>query len=279
MKKGIYFWMLILVVVLAACGGKESSSSQSEPSPTVWITPTMVDSQEVTRSTLDILGVWERSEGVGLDTLFGASFLTEEIEITPHYIVVAGSSPIALPYVWEGDRIVVESLAALAGTFRVMIKVEREGNILRFESPLLPEYYTVLVPKGTKEATEGTPTPTPAEAGWGGYPVPTPYVACPGQMETYLWVGGYAYVADTVPNRVRSGPGKSYEVVGRAAPGEMMEILDGPECADGWTWYKVRLGIQNVTGWTAEGDGKSQYWLRPCPIGTECGIPPYYEQP
>lgn len=104
-------------------------------------------------------------------------------------------------------------------------------------------------------------------------PVPTPYVACEGQAKTNLYVGGSAYVADNVPNRVREGAGKSFKVVGYAQPQEVMEILDGPKCADGWTWYKVRVFSSGLIGWTAEGDGKSQYWLRPCPPGTECGQP------
>ena len=41
-----------------------------------------------------------------------------------------------------------------------------------------------------------------------------------------------------------------------------MEILDGPQCVDNWTWWKVREPSTGLTGWTVEGDG-SQYWLVP----------------
>lgn len=59
--------------------------------------------------------------------------------------------------------------------------------------------------------------------------------ACRGLLPTRLKVNGFAYVSTDppVPNRVRSGPGKNYQVIGQIQPGKGMEIIDGPHCADG----------------------------------------------
>lgn len=120
-----------------------------------------------------------------------------------------------------------------------------------------------------------TPTPdltaTQDAIGW-LLSTPTPYVACPGTYPTRLWVGGYAMVATEppLPNNVRAGASTEYGVIGKIQPGYPMEILDGPECANNWTWWKVRSLVDDLTGWTAEGDANG-YWLIPCPPEGECG--------
>ena len=101
---------------------------------------------------------------------------------------------------------------------------------------------------------------------------PTPSLSCPGALPTRLKAGGYAYVSLDPPlaNRVRNGPGKNYSVVGSVQPGKIMEITDGPECADNWIWWKIRELETNLVGWTAEGDNQG-YWLVPCASEIECG--------
>lgn len=104
---------------------------------------------------------------------------------------------------------------------------------------------------------------------------PTPFVACPGALPSRLWAGGYAYVLPEPPiaNIVRNGAGTSNREIGYIDPGMAMDVLEGPTCADGLVWWKVRSWAgDNLTGWTAEQDGK-YYWLAPCPLGTECGMP------
>ncbi len=125
-----------------------------------------------------------------------------------------------------------------------------------------------------------TPTPdsTPTTVivqSTGGQPfaTPTPYQACPGTSPpTRLWVGGYAAVSmePPLPNNVREGPGTNNHLIGKIQAGYPMEILDGPECANNWTWWKVRSLVDGLTGWTAEGDANG-YWLVPCPPESECG--------
>ena len=45
-------------------------------------------------------------------------------------------------------------------------------------------------------------------------------------------------------------------------PGERVEILRGPECEDGLTWWEIRSLSSSLKGWTPEGD-ESTYWLIP----------------
>lgn len=61
-------------------------------------------------------------------------------------------------------------------------------------------------------------------------------------------------------NRVRTDPTLNGIEVGRIDPGERFTILDGPLCADGFTWYEV--DYFTMVGWTAEGDSEN-YWLEP----------------
>ncbi|OQX64564.1 MAG: hypothetical protein B5M51_03375 [Anaerolinea sp. 4484_236] len=113
-----------------------------------------------------------------------------------------------------------------------------------------------------------TPTPPPFELGR----TPTPYVACDGVAPTHLYIGGFGYVSNDPPlaNNVRSGAGKNFDVIGKVEPGGLMEILEGPECADGWVWWRIRVKSTDLIGWTAEGSGNT-YWVLPCPIDSECG--------
>jgi hypothetical protein len=116
---------------------------------------------------------------------------------------------------------------------------------------------------------ELTLTPPPKDV-----PPPTktpPAFECPGARPPRLLVGGFAYVSPTPPlaNRVRSGPGRDFDVIGSLQPGEAMHVLDGPACANGWLWWKVEALDQDLTGWTAEGDSDN-YWLVPCASENEC---------
>ena len=128
------------------------------------------------------------------------------------------------------------------------------------------------LPTRTAVPTTVEPTATEEEAVW-VLTIPTPYEACKGTYLTRIWVGGFAYVSvkPPFPNNVRSGAGKSYPVIGKIKAGYPMEILEGPECANNWTWWKVRSLVDNLTGWTAEGDVDG-YWLVPCPPEGECGV-------
>lgn len=89
-----------------------------------------------------------------------------------------------------------------------------------------------------------------------------PGTTCAGKY-TQLVPGVWAQVAPGEPNRVRSGPGKSAEVIGQLYPGTASLAVEGPVCADGLVFWRVENStIPGGSGWTAEGDGK-EYWLEP----------------
>lgn len=81
---------------------------------------------------------------------------------------------------------------------------------------------------------------------------------------TRLYVGEYAYVAFDPPtsNRLRNGPGRSYDVIDMIKPGVVFEILEGPKCINGVTWWKIKGVDRPFEGWTTEAN--ELYWLVPC---------------
>ncbi len=90
--------------------------------------------------------------------------------------------------------------------------------------------------------------------------------ACPGAPVSRLAIGEVAYVAQEPPiaNTVRSEPNKAAVDLGQIEPGERVQILDGPQCADDLTWWQVQSLRTSLSGWTVEGDLDS-YWLVPEP--------------
>ena len=106
----------------------------------------------------------------------------------------------------------------------------------------------------TTSAATNTPTAKPT------------WMPCAGSKYSRLYVGDIAYVSfdPPLPNRVRSQPSKTGTYLGMLQPGERMDIIGGPECADQAIWWQVRSLASGLTGWTAEGDSKD-YWLVPAP--------------
>jgi hypothetical protein len=104
------------------------------------------------------------------------------------------------------------------------------------------------------------------------YQAPAAALVCPGAPATRLAVNSYATVStETITaNRVRSAAGTSAAMVGLLPPGQVVQIVDGPTCQDGYVWWKVKAQTGELTGWTAEGQGK-EYWLVPCGGGDKCG--------
>ena len=85
---------------------------------------------------------------------------------------------------------------------------------------------------------------------------------CPDAATSRLKVGDIAYVTKDppLPNRIRKEPTREAEILGLINPGGSMNIIDGPACADGWVWWKVKNA--DYEGWTPEGDQET-YWLIP----------------
>lgn len=118
-----------------------------------------------------------------------------------------------------------------------------------------------VTPTPTSTPTQTlTPSVTPTET---VTPTPTPLI-CPGALPARLQPGMEARV---IPggnrNRVRTDPTLNGVELGRIDPGERFFIMDGPVCADGFTWYLV--DYFNLVGWTAESDA-TDYWLEPITV-------------
>lgn len=103
-------------------------------------------------------------------------------------------------------------------------------------------------------------TPTPAASA----------PSCPAALPPRLTVGGRGRVTPGDPNNLRAAPGTNQPKVGQI-PGEGdFDVLEGPQCASGMYWWRVRY--QGQEGWTGEGkDGV--YWLEPIGAAAMLALP------
>ncbi len=88
---------------------------------------------------------------------------------------------------------------------------------------------------------------------------------CPGALPQRLQVGGQAQQAlSTDPVRVQNEPGGGTTNF-FLYPGNVADVIAGPRCQNignsPVSWWQIR-GVNDWTGWVAEGDG-SQYFLQP----------------
>ena len=79
-------------------------------------------------------------------------------------------------------------------------------------------------------------------------------------LPTHLEIGSEARVTPGASNRMRSEPNTSAEQIGQIPAGDVMTILDGPQCNDGFLWWQVRYNT--LEGWTVEGND-TDYFLEP----------------
>jgi serine/threonine protein kinase len=61
-------------------------------------------------------------------------------------------------------------------------------------------------------------------------------------------------------SRVRAGAGVSNGVVFQVSPGTVVDVTDGPQCSDGYVWWKIRTP-DGDSGWMAEGDATTHYLI------------------
>lgn len=73
-------------------------------------------------------------------------------------------------------------------------------------------------------------------------------------------------VVVTMPNNgqlsIRSLPGTDAALLTRVDSGAQLTVLDGPQQANGFTWYRLRSDSGATEGWAADGDGEDR-WLSP----------------
>ncbi len=126
-----------------------------------------------------------------------------------------------------------------------------------------------LLPTATPTVTStpsASPTHTPAPRATATRAptftqAPTRVTSCPGAPPLTLQPGDWAVVSLDPPlsNKVRNKPGSGSELIGQIQPGENVQVLEGPACADGYAWWHVR-SLAGLEGWTVEGD-TAGYWL------------------
>lgn len=119
-------------------------------------------------------------------------------------------------------------------------------------TPLVtPTATATVAPTATSEITPtATPVLTPTVT-----PVLTP-TATPEGGVLSLTIGGQARVTTQFQFvNLRDAPGLDAEAIGQLEDGTIVTILDGPEVADAFNWWKVNDGQGNV-GWAAERVGE-----------------------
>ena len=101
---------------------------------------------------------------------------------------------------------------------------------------------------------EGTPFEFPSAIGSAS--------VCESAPPTYLILHERGQVTneDPQPLNIRNGPGLDGRIVAVLHSLDIFFVIDGPRCADDYTWFKVRAG--GVEGWIAEGE-PGLYYVEP----------------
>ena len=131
----------------------------------------------------------------------------------------------------------------------------------------LGEYAVFTMDAGGGGQTQVTEQDVALEPSWLAPAVQVEFVQHPDCSDgwTRLAAGDQAMVSpeSDTPNRVRASPSTSASILTQIGPGSLVELLEGPVCADGLVFWKVKsAAIPGGVGWTAEGDGQD-YWLVP----------------
>jgi hypothetical protein len=84
--------------------------------------------------------------------------------------------------------------------------------------------------------------------------------ACPNSLPPHMIVGAYGRVMPGDPNTLRNQPTVSAQKIGQILAGETFYVVEGPACANNYTFWKVQYN--GLEGWTAE-SGNGLYWLEP----------------
>jgi hypothetical protein len=83
---------------------------------------------------------------------------------------------------------------------------------------------------------------------------------CPQSLPALFTAGSTATLRpDLGANNVRSAPSRSAARLGAIAPNERAQMLVGPLCSEGFTWYYLR-STSGLEGWSVQGDGREYYW-------------------
>ena len=112
----------------------------------------------------------------------------------------------------------------------------------------------------TQPTVEIIPTNTPALPTVAPFPTatPTPRPTPTPSVPTEIEAGGYVKVVGAEADALsyRSGPGLNYARLTLVKDGTILKVLEGPEEADGYTWWRLE-DEDGFIGWAADD------WLEP----------------
>ena len=116
---------------------------------------------------------------------------------------------------------------------------------------------TIIPPTMTFTVAPPTPYILPTRT-----PMSGAYTACPNAYPSVLHNGDVAMVSLNPPieNNLRDKPSTESPITGSLEPGEVVNIVGGPECMNVYVWWHVVSRSSGREGWTAEGDWNN-YWL------------------
>ncbi|MBW4437844.1 MAG: SH3 domain-containing protein [Pleurocapsa minor GSE-CHR-MK-17-07R] len=97
-------------------------------------------------------------------------------------------------------------------------------------------------------AADAAPTPTSASAG-------QPEGEC--GLPTRLFEGQFAFLNSTTPNRLRDQPSASGAQITQVFNDQNFTLLEGPVCAEGFTWWRIEY--KDEIGWTVESNGDDYF--------------------
>ncbi|KXK15503.1 MAG: SH3 type 3 domain-containing protein [Chloroflexi bacterium OLB14] len=120
--------------------------------------------------------------------------------------------------------------------------------------PTLIEPTLFFAPTNTPSVLKTTPSNTPL-------PLIT---SCSGAPPQRVEVGRRGFVCTQYDRLiVRTGPYASDTEITRIEPNTYFRVIDGPVCANNWSWWEIRTD-DGVRGWVSEGgDNVDKYFICP----------------
>ncbi|MEQ8677099.1 MAG: pre-peptidase C-terminal domain-containing protein [Aggregatilineales bacterium] len=188
-------------------------------------------------------------------------------------------STTGIDYIFSGTSGDVVTISLDSSDFDTYLELFRNGRQVTFDDDggsglnsmisnfTLPstDTYTIRVRAFNNRSFSGTFTLSLQSSSTSGGTTPPdstrqpPSVTCPNTLASRLVAGDIGRVVPNGrSNRMRSDAGTGFSQVGQISSGGVFEVIDGPECSDGYAWYQVNHN--GTIGWTAEADTRA-YWI------------------
>lgn len=149
---------------------------------------------------------------------------------------------------WIALLIPFAAILITGGLFYTFANMLDQG-VLITPTPVPPTATVAAALSPTPTPTPAPPTPTPEPP----TPTPEPPTPTPAVIDV-LRVGIEATVNAESGLRVRSGPGTNFDPVITLPLGTIVEVFDGPQRADTYTWWGIRFIREDGStgeGWVA----------------------------